>query len=234
MTKLIESGGGGREQEMLIGFTLSPCRQEIPFILWLNIGNARHAKVHWVGQVEGRVVKREKDTTTPGPQMYATQIRRETYSLSHGYMCNSCMQFLQRSAILAGNSKVMHAKIAHVTIALGALLLKPAKTTKKSQRLCWWQTIRNHRQERPQTVGLKRKQSAADWEFCRSRAERYTNTKSTKMILQYKLVLYLPPLATNGNLGCPNFEDWRWTRRSKMLSIENNGPHAPIQLLNKP
>ena len=32
--------------------------------------------------------------------------------------CNNCMQFLQRSARIAGNSKVTHAKIAHVTIAL--------------------------------------------------------------------------------------------------------------------
>ena len=33
-------------------------------------------------------------------------------------MCNSCMQELQHAAKIAGNSKVMHAKIAHVTIAL--------------------------------------------------------------------------------------------------------------------
>ena len=30
-------------------------------------------------------------------------------------MCNSCMQELQHAARIAGNSKVMHAKIAHVT-----------------------------------------------------------------------------------------------------------------------
>ena len=48
-------------------------------------------------------------------------------SLSCGYMRNSCMQqlmqLLQRSARIAGNSKVMHTRIAHVTTALGQVRL---------------------------------------------------------------------------------------------------------------
>ena len=43
---------------------------------------------------------------------------RTQMRLSYGYMCNSCMQFLQRCARIAGNSKVVHARIAYVTTAL--------------------------------------------------------------------------------------------------------------------
>ena len=35
------------------------------------------------------------------------------------------MQFLQRSPRIAGNSKVMHAKIAHVTMALQRVIYPP-------------------------------------------------------------------------------------------------------------